>query len=105
VIGDLARRVTLERPDAVDDAGGGFAVSWTPISEAWARIVSSRASEGEEADDLVSRVSHAVRMRWRSDVGAGWRLVFDGRYLRVRAAVDPDGAKRWLDLDCEEEIR
>ena len=105
MIGDLSRRITLQRPDRTADGGGGFETTWTSVGAAWASVRSSAGTEQDEGDDLVRRVGHQLRLRWRDDVVPGWRVVLEGRVLRVRSAVDRNGRKRWLDLECEEEIR
>jgi len=105
VIGELSRRVTLERPDRTEDGGGGASVTWTPIATVWAAVTAAAAGEITATDDVASRVRHVLRIRWRADVRAGWRAVLDGRALRIRASVDRDGAKHWLVLDAEEEAR
>jgi len=105
VIGELSRRVTLERPDRTDDGGGGAAITWTPIATVWASVTAAAAGENTATDDVASRVRHAIRIRWRADVRTGWRAILDGRVLRIRGVVDQDGAKRWLTLDAEEERR
>lgn len=105
MIGPLSRRVVLERPDRTEDDGGGAVVVWTPVATVWASIASSPAGDLAAQDDLIARVAHRVRLRWRSDVLPGWRLKLGERVFRVVAAVDRDGARRWLHLDCEEERR
>jgi SPP1 family predicted phage head-tail adaptor len=105
VIGALKRRVTLQRPDRAEDAGGGAAVIWTDVATAWARVTTAAAGEGEAADALTARVAYTVGLRWREDVRPGWRVVFRGKALRVRAAVDRDLDGRFIVLQCEEEVR
>lgn len=105
MIGDVSRRIALERPDREEDAGGGAEVVWVPVAVVWASIRSSASGEEIASDDFAARVSHELRLRWRDDVRPGWRVLHGGRELRVRAAVDRDGARRWLHLECEEELR
>lgn len=105
MIGSLSRRVGLERPDRVEDLGGGGSIVWTPVDVVWASVRASGAAEDVVGDALGARVSHELRIRWRDDVRPGWRVGFDGRRLRVRAVLDRDGRRRWLHLECEEELR
>ncbi|MGQ4811368.1 phage head closure protein [Agrobacterium vitis] len=46
-----------------------------------------------------------MTIRFRTDVARGHRLVKGTRILAIRALRDPDETKRFLLLDCEEEIR
>lgn len=105
MIGDLSRRLTLVRPDRADDSGGGFAATWTDVATVWAAVSAAPAGESAATDDRVARVAYAIRIRWRDDVRPGWRARLDGRTADVVSVVDEEGAKRWLHLVAEEEIR
>jgi head-tail adaptor len=68
-------------------------------------VTSSPQGEAAAHDALVGRISHRLRIRWRADVSPGWRAMLGARTLRIEAAVDRDQKRRWLHLDCTEEIR
>jgi SPP1 family predicted phage head-tail adaptor len=105
VISDVSKRVALERPERELDDGGGVTITWTQVAVVWASIRSAATSESAAGDDLTARTAHELRLRWRDDVRPGWRVIHESRALRIRSAIDRDGAKRWLHLDCEEELR
>jgi len=105
VIGALSRRVGLERPDRTEDSGGGAVVDWASVATVWASVISAGQGRDASLGGAASRISHRLRIRWRSDVTPGWRARLGERTLRIEAAVDRDGARRWLHLDCVEEIR
>lgn len=105
MIGALSRRVALERPDRLEDEGGGADVVWTPVATVWARVTSSGRGADASFDGLASRIGHRLRLRWRGDVAPGWRARLGERVLRIESALDQDGARRWLHLDCVEEVR
>ncbi len=105
MIGALARRVALERPERVEDEGGGASVLWTPVATVWASVISAGLGERASFDSVAGRVSHRLRVRWRSDLAPGWRARIGERVLRIESAVDRDAARRWLHLDCIEEVR
>lgn len=104
MIGSLSRRIGIERPDRVEDLGGGGTIIWTLVDVVWASFRSAGRAERVVADALSSRVSHTMRIRWRDDVRPGWRVTVNDRPLRVLAVVDRDGRRRWLHLSCEEQL-
>ncbi|MCG8442228.1 MAG: phage head closure protein [Caulobacterales bacterium] len=104
-VGALMRRVTLLQPSRTEDGGGGAQIAFQPVATVWAEIASAAGGEEAELDDLTARVTHTMRIRWRADVRAGWRVEMAPRAFRVRGAVDRSGGRRWLELDCEEEVR
>jgi SPP1 family predicted phage head-tail adaptor len=104
VIGSLSRRIGLERPDRVEDLGGGGSIVWTLVDVVWAGFRSAGRGERVVADALSPRVSQALRIRWRDDIRPGWRVTLYGKPLRVLAVVDRDGRRRWLHLECEEQL-
>jgi head-tail adaptor len=86
-IGDLKHPVTLQQPLRDADGGGGYAVTWQALAQAYAHIA-------EDADGKTATAT----LRWRDDVAAGMRLVSDESLFRVIAARDPDGNREWLEL-------
>lgn len=104
-IGALRRRVALERPDDAPDGAGGRVLGFAAMGSAWAEIAPARAVEAVVAGRFDGVVTHRVTIRFRADVGGGWRLVLGERVLRVLAAFDPDERRRRLTLLCEEEGR
>lgn len=103
MIGRLRERVSLLSPTRSSDAAGGAALSFSEIARVWAEVRSTRVGEAVVSDVLASVTQFVVRIRWRIDVGPGWRIAYGARTLRVVGAQDPDGRSRWLDLSAEEE--
>jgi SPP1 family predicted phage head-tail adaptor len=101
-IGALRHRITIETPvDAPDDAGG-FARSFTPLAQVWARIETSDAREQFEEQRLEQSRKLVVTIRWRSDVTSQMRFDFRGRKLLIRGVTDVDETRRFLSCACEE---
>ena len=86
-IGDLKHAVTLQQPLRAPDDGGGFAVSWQEVAQAYAHI--AEGADGKTA---------AATLRWRNDLVAGMRLVRDESLFRIVSLRDPDGNREWLEL-------
>ncbi|MGD9538546.1 MAG: phage head closure protein [Alphaproteobacteria bacterium] len=103
--GSLRERVRLEREVRTADTGGGAQTSWAPLDHAptvWARVEPLTGQELVQAMRLQARLTHKVTMRWRDDVTAAMRLVWGTRILNVRAVLNPDERRRYLELYCEE---
>jgi len=95
----LTRTRTPAGTDALTDSYGFVAEVWARVEE----VQPTRAVDG--AQEAEGR-THRVTIRWRADRdGFRWLTLADGRRLRVLRTLDPDGRRRWLQLECEEEVR
>lgn len=101
-IGTLRDRVQLQRKDTVAEAEGGHAVSYASVATVWARVTSLKGRIGREADARAARISHTVVMRFRTDIGAGDRIVYRGRNLEIQSADDLNGKRAFLNCACRE---
>jgi SPP1 family predicted phage head-tail adaptor len=102
LIGELRHRVRLEAAVDAPDGAGGFARSFTPIANLWARITPSGAREDFVEQRAEQATTHIVTIRWRGDVTKDMRFVHRGRRLRIQSAFDPDERRRFLVCQCEE---
>lgn len=59
----LSRRLVLERPRRVTDAGGGADIVWEPIGTLWADLRAGSAREDTDAVRETVRVTHRVTIR------------------------------------------
>lgn len=100
--GDLRSRVTIQKKGAAANSWG------EPLPEAWEDVAKVRASikhlsglAAIKADAQTSVVKVSIRLRYRTDVLAGMR-VLHGTTVHLVRAVLPDEAKReHVDLVCE----
>lgn len=101
-IGAMRARLQLQAPvDSIDETGA-IARSWTTVAGVWAQL-KPRAASGEfVAGEEGSIVTWDVFIRWRADVAAPMRFRIGGRTLAIRAAFDPELARRILVCRCEE---
>lgn len=101
--GDLRSRIAVQRVSRTTDAAGGGLLSWSTFATVWARVATRAGAQNLDYDRLQTDLRHHVTIRFRDDIAAGDRVLWDGRTLRIEAVVDADGHKRWLVLDCREE--
>lgn len=104
--GLLDERVTLQQRATGLDALGQESGAWQDVATVWARV---RTLKGR---DLVAGGSeHAtydvvVRLRYRTDVAAGMRLLWAGQPLEIVGNPVPvDGGREALDVFCSAGIR
>lgn len=103
--GRMTARLSLEQPEDLSDGQGGTIRTWQSIASLWALIEPQSVSRDERGGADVATINQTVTIRFRSDIRRGDRLVKGARTLFVRALRDPDESRRFLLLDCEEEVQ
>ena len=99
----LRHRVTLQRKGRTSDGMGGFVEGWTDVATVYARVEPLKGRERYAAQQVHPELSHRVTIRYRNDVTANdMRVRYGSRYLYIRAAINEDGANRYLRLECVE---
>lgn len=101
-LGTLTDRVQLKRREMMPEAEGGHATVFVPVTSLWARVRSLSGRQGHGADGRVVEVSHAVVLRFRTDIKPGDRIVYRGRNLDVVSAADLNGRRAYLSCNCSE---
>ncbi|MEM9221497.1 MAG: phage head closure protein [Pseudomonadota bacterium] len=102
-IGDLRRRLTIERANDTSDGAGGFLRSWVNDGEVFAQILPRRRREALDTGRVIGMVTHVITVRWRDDIDGSVRFKSNGLNYRVRSVEDADPERRFLDCWCEEE--
>lgn len=99
--GDLRSRITIQkRGPTKDDWGTPMPDAWADLDTVWADVRHPSGLEMVKADATTSVVKASIRIRWRSDVTAGMRVLFDGRVYNILAVL-PDARRVYVDLPCE----
>lgn len=98
--GKLNQRITIEQRVTGEDAIGQPVDTWETVAELWAdvRFLSGIAAIKAGADVSISKVS--IRIRHRTGLDAGMRVLFDGKTFDIQSAL-PDGKRQFVDLVCE----
>lgn len=98
--GKLNSRVTIQRPGTAQDGTGQPIIAWVDVATVWAHIVHKSGLEMIKADAPVSVVQASLRIRYRTDIDAGMRVVHGATVYDIRAVL-PDAARRdFTDLVC-----
>ncbi len=101
-IGALRHRLQLETENRVDDGGGGVTQTWSPVATVWASIKPRSGQEVFAADRLSGRLTHEIRIRYRTGVTPVMRFRQGSRIFQILAVIDMDERRRWLRCLCEE---
>src|SRR5262245_14385503 len=101
---ELDRRVTLQRQASPQDlsAAGEPADDWLDVEKVWASVEPLTGRELLSAKLLEAEANYRVRIRWRSDVRANWRLSFEGRTLYLTEPPREIGRRAGLEFLCSE---
>lgn len=99
-IGKLNRRVSLQAPVTHKDAGGQEIPAWTEISRPWTDIRYLSGREYATSDTTVSGATASIRMRYRTDLNAGMRIVYNGTIFNVLAVLPDEEDRDRVDLAC-----
>ncbi len=98
--GSLSRRVRLQKPVASQDSLGEAIPTWVDVAAVWADIRYLNGKEYLAAQLEISKASVSVRIRWRSDVNAGMRVVHGGDFYNIEAVLPDLQGRQHLDLVC-----
>ena len=95
-IGARGRRFTLEVPVEAPDGFGGVIRTFQPGPRLWGAMELVGAEERVRADRPEAAITHRVTFDWREGLGDGMQLTLGLRRFRIKAAADPEGARRRL---------
>ena len=102
-LGDLRRRITIESQTLSSDANGQEIITWGTLAEVWARMTfetsmtSENGGESVEADQRVAQRIVKFTIRFRDDVDATCRILYDSKYYFI-TGVEQLGRERFLTI-------
>lgn len=95
-IGDLNRRVKIERAVRADDGGGGASISWELEAEVWAAIWPRSADEVFVLERVAGRASHDIWIRYRAGIKPEMRVRHGARIFDILGVIDVEDRHQWL---------
>lgn len=104
MIGHLRHKVELQSPSHATDAGGGAVKTWTTLAHLWAKITPVSNNESVRQGKVQESITHNVTVRFRSDIGTNYRLLYESRAFNIRGIRNIDERDRFLLLICEEGV-
>jgi len=101
-IGRLRHRVTIEERSVTRDEFGGEVVTWSTFATCWAEISPFQGREFLEGRRLETELDTWIRIRYRSGVLPGMRVVWGDRTYGIEFVLHHDTGQRELRLMCRE---
>jgi SPP1 family predicted phage head-tail adaptor len=101
-IGSLNKRITIQSETKTADGMGGWIVVMADVATIWAAIWPLSANETVAASANTMMITHRIRIRYRSDIKASYRIKFGARYFAIISIINPNEKNQMLDLLCKE---
>lgn len=99
--GTLNSRITIQQLAAGQDSLGQPVQTWSDVATVWANIKQSSGSETIRSDRELSVVRASIRIRYKTGLNAGMRVVAGADVYEIRAVLGDVGGKEYTDLVCE----
>ncbi|MFT3815442.1 MAG: phage head closure protein [Acidovorax sp.] len=101
--GKLNKRVTIQQKGAATNSWGEpLPDAWEEVAKVWARILHQSGMASIKADAQTSVVKASVRVRYRTDLLAGMRVLHGTTVYLVRAVLPDEVRREHVDLVCEQ---
>jgi SPP1 family predicted phage head-tail adaptor len=100
--GSLRSYITLQARDSGTDDAGQPVQTWADLASVWADIRGANGLNTIKASlDGLEINAYSFRIRYRTDVDAAERVVFNGQNFDVKQVRHDHARKEWCDLICE----
>lgn len=99
--GTLRNKVVIQAQSSGQDDWGQPIDTWAPVTTVWADIRHQSGLETIKADSPASVVKASVRIRYRTGLNAGMRVVHGATIYNILAIMPDEAKKQYLDLACE----
>lgn len=90
-IGELTKRIRIDRQTATSDGQGGQTIAWSTRDTCWASIAPISQSEAIRAGAVTSVLLSAITIWYRTDLDVTDRIVLGARLFRILSIQDPTG--------------
>ena len=97
--GDLRNRITIQLQSNVQDANGEMVNTWSDVALVWASIKHVSGLSAIRSGMDVSSVKASIRIRHRTGINAGMRIL-NGDSVYTIEAILPDDRREYLDAVC-----
>lgn len=102
-IGDLKKRIELQKPTSASDGIGGYTKTYVSEHIVWAAIWPVSAKDQMQAGQMTGTITHRIRIRYNSELQSDWRIKYGDRYFAIMGPpVNQNEGNRILDLLCKE---
>lgn len=95
------RCVIQRRTGGTNDWGEPLPEGWETHATVWANVKHLSGSEAIKADAEVSTVRASIRIRHRSDITAGMRVLIGLAVYDIEAVLSDTARREFVDLACK----
>lgn len=99
-IGELDKRIGIERDMPADDGMGGQDKVPHIILNVWAKVRKKSVRESLVAQHLENSESTIFVIRWRNDLKPSDRIVFRGVRYKIVGPMDLDNRKPFMEIEA-----
>ena len=99
--GKLRWHCTLQQPATGQDGTGQPLTGWVDVAQFWADIRQTGGLEAIKAGAVTSKVQTSIRLRYRTGITSGMRVVCGGVVYNILAVLPDLAGKGHVDLVCE----
>lgn len=93
--------VTIQAPQAGQDAVGQPLAGWSDLVKVWANVRHGNGMEAVRAGAPVSVVKASIRIRRRDDVTNAMRVLVGSTVYEVEAVIQDEVKREYTDLVCQ----
>ncbi len=97
---EFNQSINIEQRTSSQDELGQPIESWVLVAAAWASVKHVSGLSAIKGDADVSTVKASIRIRYRTGIDAGMRVVCGSEIYDIRAIL-PNRAEGFADLVCE----
>lgn len=99
-IGQLTRKITIERPELIQDASGQEIENWQPFAVLAARKIRRSAQETLTGENLGALQVEVYHTRYKAGINERMRLTDEAKVYNIRA-VEEIGRNHGLQITAE----
>lgn len=104
-LGKFNRRITLQKPAEGRKPSGQTQAGWLDVARPWAWIRGKSGRETMESGQEVASEQYSMRIRFRSDVAASWRVLYRGEPYDIKVVLPDEAGRQHVDLVVERGAR
>lgn len=99
--GPLNTRITVQQLAAGQDALGQPVQTWSDVAMLWADVKQNSGMSMVRGDADVSVVRASIRVRYRTGLTAGMRVLAGSTVYNIQAVLPDVAGRQYIDLVCQ----
>lgn len=96
IIGRMDKRIQLQKQEKIPDGQGGYATGWVTQVTVWAEFKKPSFDTKDVAGAVASVSLREIKIRYRTDVAKGWRVLHGAKVYPVDHTYDMGKSETFL---------